>query len=980
MSSFIVETSEELPKILVFVANQDSRHRVEPFLKEKGFIPEVYVIDEKNNRELVFAPSLKRGEWYKIIIWLDQLFLSEKQAFLPSLVEFLMSRSEEKIWVGTLLTSLEVCDVFPAWVQATVRQQEVLYLMNQVKKSTFLLGKNVVPGSGNVTLEKQPLAYMQTPEADGTILVPRTKLSFLSEQLFDQEVKKKLLQPRHASTLFQGEPEIECRELLREWGDVQEVDCSFGSIALVEEKLQKHVLPDQQVMSSLQNFIYNGASPYPSEPGQVMKPRSVQVVPLKQPLIENRQKKYERRVAELQKQKVLRKKLPVRSQRLPVSTQLSEKPHYGKQEKINKLLEGEIFSLFGQQRAQQKVARVNQKVQKTIHYTKKNDRQLKFGVVFAVLLTIIGFFVGLAAAFILSQKTLTSSLINFAETLPKLSEQEKQSQLKSLNLKNSIFSTQVDGYKFFLGKQAFPFSSQITVMAQEIIDTNSTTVEMEKEGNTLFSQVLGKSSGNVFTTFSAFSTRAQEQYKNLSLLQSQLQTFDSQELSDNQEKHLKDLGNSFQEERKNLATFQQLEQVLPSILAQDKRKTYLVLLQNTQELRPTGGFLQTVAFLTVENGVIINHQVLDVKLIDGALTGQIDPPKEVKDMLGQSKWYLRDSNWSPDFTSSGPQAMRFVEKGIGKKVDGVLAMNTQVFAKLLQGFGPLSVSQYSEVITDKNLLEKMEFHSEIPLAKPDAQEYSTVVFSEFFDQLANADSSKMMAVSSQLYDSLKSGEAFFYTNDETINSVLKNLGWNGEVVTPECPAQMSDGPCVVDSAMVVEANIGINKANYYVNRSFEDTVVIGEANITHTRKVVLTNSSTSNAWPAGPYKSFVRLYVPKSAQLGNVLVDDVPIDPKLILVGSEKEKTYFGTRVEVPIQKTVTLTFTYTEPLDVTGSFAYTFFNQRQAGTGESPLQITISANGRRPVRIAPQAEVTGGEVKFSIKQDKHAFVGVKYN
>jgi hypothetical protein len=987
MSSFIVETSEELPQVLVFVANQSSRHKIEPLLREKGFTPEVFVLEGRKKGELQFETTFKRGEWYKIIVWLDQLFLPDRLEFLPALANFLSTRPEEKIWVGSMLTPLKVCDVFPAWVQASIYQQQAVSLISSVPRSTYFLGENVVPEPQQTSLEAQPLAYMQTSEADGSILAPRRELRFVFEESFEQEVKKHLFKPRHTSTLFQGKTAIRCSDLLREWGSVQLVDCSFAPHLFIEEKLIKQQLVDDQVENYLNAFVHQGGAYYAqsqatqnrNENGEIVY-RSVQAVPLKVPLIENRQKKYEQRIQELQKQKIARKKLPSKTLGRYAVAQQPSKHQRQKQEKIDKRLEGEIFSLFGQQRAQQKAVRVTQKVQKTIHYTKKNDRQLKFSVVFAILMTILGFFASLAIVFILFQHLISASLIGFAQASTKGSIQEKQKSLKTLDRLNQAFGVQVDGYKFFLGKQAFPFSTQIAVIAQEVIDINKVKTEIGQESVVLVSQIFNKSQGDVFATFLTISTKAKDQYKKLSLLQNQLQTVESGELSDDQTRILKDYGNSMQEDRKNLATFQQLEQALPSILAQDKRKTYLILLQNTQELRPTGGYLQTIAFVTFENGVLINHQVLDVKVIDGALNGQIAPPQEIKEFLGQTKWLLRDANWSPDFATSGQQAMWFVEKGIGKKVDGVLAINTQVFEKLLHGLGPMQVSQYNEVITDKNVLEKMEFHSEISLGKPDSQEYSTVLFTTFLDQLSASDGNKMAAVANALYESLKSGEAFFYTNDESTNSVLKSLGWSGEVITPECPAQMSDGVCIVDSAMVVEANIGINKANYYVNRTSEDHVVIEDKSIVHTRKLHLTNTSPTNAWPAGPYKSYVRLYVPKSAQLGEVRIDDVVVDSKLVLVGSEKNKTYFGTRIEVPIQQTMTVTYVYSEPLDVSGSFAYTFFNQRQAGTGDSPLEITISAQGRRPVRIAPQAEVSANDVKFSLKQDKHSFVGVKYN
>ena len=68
-------------------------------------------------------------------------------------------------------------------------------------------------------------------------------------------------------------------------------------------------------------------------------------------------------------------------------------------------------------------------------------------------------------------------------------------------------------------------------------------------------------------------------------------------------------------------------------------------------------------------------QIQDVHVVDGQLKGHVDPPTPIKELLEQEHWYLRDSNWNPDFTISGEKAAWFYEKETGLKVDGVIAVD-----------------------------------------------------------------------------------------------------------------------------------------------------------------------------------------------------------------------------------------------------------------------------------------------------------------
>jgi len=86
-----------------------------------------------------------------------------------------------------------------------------------------------------------------------------------------------------------------------------------------------------------------------------------------------------------------------------------------------------------------------------------------------------------------------------------------------------------------------------------------------------------------------------------------------------------------------LRSLGQLSPILPDLLAVGEKKNYYVLLQDNQELRPTGGFLQAVAAVTIEDGRITDHQVYTVNAIDLRVLGNLNASPEIETFLGESQ-------------------------------------------------------------------------------------------------------------------------------------------------------------------------------------------------------------------------------------------------------------------------------------------------------------------------------------------------------
>ena len=135
----------------------------------------------------------------------------------------------------------------------------------------------------------------------------------------------------------------------------------------------------------------------------------------------------------------------------------------------------------------------------------------------------------------------------------------------------------------------------------------------------------------------------------------------------------------------------ELMTVAPQLLAADRPRTYLILFQNEDELRATGGFLSAAGRMTIDAGKIISLTVEDSYAVDDFTTPYPDAPAPLRDYMGIDLWVFRDSNWSPDFPVAARQAISLYTQTRGGTIDGVIALNQRVVEALVDGLGPLVI-------------------------------------------------------------------------------------------------------------------------------------------------------------------------------------------------------------------------------------------------------------------------------------------------
>ncbi|HLD25348.1 MAG TPA: DUF4012 domain-containing protein [Patescibacteria group bacterium] len=314
----------------------------------------------------------------------------------------------------------------------------------------------------------------------------------------------------------------------------------------------------------------------------------------------------------------------------------------------------------------------------------------------------------------------------------------------------------------------------------------------------------------------------------------------------------------------------------PRIAGFRKKQTYLVLLQNSMELRPTGGFIGSLVLLSFIDGKVESLEVQDVYTADGQLKGHVDPPVPIREILGSEHWYLRDSNWNPDFTVSGSQARWFYEKEMNQSVDGVIALSLPIVTKLLSVTGPVELLDFNERITESNFFAKSLLYTETGFfpGSTKKKDFLGALTSALLTRITTDPTIPASTLLTVLWEGIEARDVQFYFSDPELERLITQWAWHGGVAIAPCQKLYTSVPCVGDGVGVVDANLGVNKANFFITReAVSDITIHDNGDLEHTLTMSIRNTATPQESGAGAYLSYFRLLLPKDVELVGVVLD-----------------------------------------------------------------------------------------------------------
>ncbi len=403
--------------------------------------------------------------------------------------------------------------------------------------------------------------------------------------------------------------------------------------------------------------------------------------------------------------------------------------------------------------------------------------------------------------------------------------------------------------------------------------------------------------------------------------------------------------------------FLNASELLNTVLGLNGNKTYLVLAVNSDELRPSGGFLSTWGWLKVRSGRIVEFDY-SASLINNP----IPPAAEMAPTFPIPNWWIQfrspiyaawDGSWYADFPSTAEMAMWYYNNGgnINAPVDGVLSIDIYAFEYVLQVLESVRLPDYPGVtVTSENFRELVYDIRAFGLGQEPHKQFVAALYAQIMQEWQNAsrDPAKNTGILNALLRAVQEKHMMVYLAGGELNTAIDLLGWSGNQVQ-----QQTEGG---DYLMVVDSNM-TNKSSRSIQRSYIYDVTLRD-DLTLEKRLTLNYelpASIAEQDPAvdpefhGPadYTSMVQVYAPEDSTLiefsRDINFPNEHISNNLWLI---------STAFVTPFDNSRRVQFEYSTAngYSRSGNFGrYRLEIQKQPGTNADPVtvQITLPVNTR---------------------------------
>ena len=264
-----------------------------------------------------------------------------------------------------------------------------------------------------------------------------------------------------------------------------------------------------------------------------------------------------------------------------------------------------------------------------------------------------------------------------------------------------------------------------------------------------------------------------------------------------------------------------ISDLMIKFLGDEASKRYLFVFQNTGELRPTGGFMGSLALVDFNEGQITKIEVPGGGSYDfrGSLKEKVVAPEPLT--LINPRWELQDANWFPDFPTSAEKIKWFYEKGGGPTIDGVVAINSDLIVDLLEVAGPITLPKYNKIIDANNFTEEIQKSVEIEYDRKENKpkqiigDMAPVLLDKIFKS-SPRDFGKILSIFAK---GLGERNIILYSVFPEIEHEILNLDWGGKIKSVNEKT---------DYLMIVHSNLGGGKTDQIIKEdvSLETTIAL----------------------------------------------------------------------------------------------------------------------------------------------------------
>ncbi|MBX3081742.1 MAG: DUF4012 domain-containing protein [Anaerolineae bacterium] len=395
----------------------------------------------------------------------------------------------------------------------------------------------------------------------------------------------------------------------------------------------------------------------------------------------------------------------------------------------------------------------------------------------------------------------------------------------------------------------------------------------------------------------------------------------------------------------------------------DAPQNYLILSQNNDELRPTGGYISTYGWMTLRR-----FRITDYGYSPTTTDSPHPPPESMAEDINIPPWWIQfpnpiytawDGSWYADYPSTAGMSAWYYDNGDNpfSPIDGVISIDITGFEYILGALGDITIPDYTGIVNASNFRDVVYQIRAEGVDTSEAEllhkKYLVALYNQILSRWQEIDTSNSQAVLNAVLRAVQEKHIMLYFSEPRLNELMDILGWSGK-----------QNPGTGDYLMIADTNMG-NKSNHSIVRSVTYDVAI-QADRTLKSRTTITYDYPDSLAKTDPavrpehygqqidYYNLMQVFVPKGSQITET--DNLENTPTVTEINNAND---FVNLVLVAYDSTERYQYSYTTPPiveDIGPYQRYRLLIQKQPGTDADKVIVTVTLpSGAQLVNVTPE-------------------------
>jgi hypothetical protein len=424
-------------------------------------------------------------------------------------------------------------------------------------------------------------------------------------------------------------------------------------------------------------------------------------------------------------------------------------------------------------------------------------------------------------------------------------------------------------------------------------------------------------------------------------------------------------------------------EMLTLLLGLDESQTYLVLAQNNDEIRPSGGYISTWGWMQVRNGDVQDYDYFPTTVETP------DPPQEDALDIDIPEWWFYpdsvfaawDGSWYADFRRTAALNTEYYNNGNNpnRPVDGVIGIDIVAVQYVVAALGDIPVPAFDDVVNGANFRDRI-YSVRAAGEGLEHKAYLADMYGQVLEAWRAATPEQKADVHRALLQAIRERHIVLYFESPVLQDAVEELGWSGQL----------DVQTGRDYLMVADANIG-SKSSGAVRRQITYDVTL-QANGDVESRMSLDYDFSASVAEADPavapehygtqrdYFTRLQTIVPHNSEL----IESEGFRRDLVIDETEDYRIFTG-QVVVLYDDSERVQFVYRQP-DLVQSLGdyqrYELYLQKQIGSRGDRVTVTIFFPPDTDVLTASPAptqeyELDGLVYEYTLTLDESQYIDI---